>query len=78
LSDNTVGSNSSASWIHWGGYNSHSDGGGQTIGHYETDTSPQTPSNSDNFGALEATVYSVPSTFTTAASTINPFQYIGY
>ena len=78
LSDNTVGSNSTTGWIHWGGYNSHSNGGGQTIGHYEIDTSPQTPSNSDNFGALEATVYSVPSTFTTAASTINPFQYIGY
>ena len=78
LSNNTVGSNSTTGWIHWGGYNSHSDGGGQTIGHYEIDTSPQTPSNSDNFGPLEATVYSVPSTFTTASSTINPFQYIGY
>ena len=78
LSNNTVGSNSSAGWIHWGGYDSHSDGGGQTIGHYETDSSPQTPSNSDNFGPLEATVYSVPSTFASSTSTTNPFQYIGY
>ena len=77
-SNNTVGSNTSASWIHYGGYNTHSNGGGQTIGHYETDGSPQTPSNSDNFGALEATVYSVPSSFTSSSSTSNPFQYIGY
>lgn len=78
-SNNTIGlTGGNTGWIHYGGHGTHSDGGGQTIGHYETDSSPQTPSNSDNFGPLEATVYSVPSTFTTSSSTINPFQYIGY
>lgn len=78
-SDNTIGTTGgNTGWIHYGGHGTHSDGGGQTIGHYETDSSPQTPSNSDNFGPLEATVYSVPSTFTSSSSTTNPFQYIGY
>lgn len=78
-SNNTIGTTGgNTGWIHYGGHGTHSDGGGQTIGHYEADSTPQTPSNSDNFGPLEATVYSVPSTFTTSSSTINPFQYIGY
>ncbi len=78
-SNNTIGTTSgSTGWILWGGHGTHSDGGGQTIGHYETDSSPQTPTNSDNFGPLEAVVYGVADTFTTSASFSNPMQYIGY
>ncbi len=78
-SNNTIGTTSgNTGWILWGGHGTHSDGGGQTTGHYETDSSPNLPTNSDNFGPLEAVVYGVADTFTTSASTSNPMQYIGY
>jgi hypothetical protein len=78
-SNNTIGTTSgSTGWILWGGHGTHSDGGGQTIGHYESDSSPNLPTNSDNFGPLEAVVYGVPDSFTIFSSTSNPLQYIGY
>jgi len=78
-SDNSIGSNSAASYILWGGYDSHSNGAsGQSKGHYQLDSTPDLPNDNDNFGALEATVWSIPSTHTTSASTSNPFQCIGY
>jgi hypothetical protein len=79
LSDNTIGSTAgNTGWILWGGWGSHSDGGGQTIAHYESDSTPENPTDSDNFGPLEAVVYGIPDTFATSASTSNPLQYIGY
>jgi len=78
-SDNTIGSTGgNTGWILFGGWGTHSDGGGQTIGHYESDATPNLPTDSDNFGPLEAVVYGIPDSFTTSASTSNPLQYIGY
>ena len=78
-SDNTIGSTSgNTGWILWGGWGTHSNGGGQTTGHYQSDSTPHLPTNSDNFGPLEAVVYGIPDSFTTSASTSNPLQYIGY
>ena len=78
-SDNTIGSTAgNTGWILFGGWGTHSDGGGQTTGHYESDSSPDLPTDSDNFGPLEAVVYGIPDSFTTSASTSNPLQYIGY
>jgi hypothetical protein len=78
-SDNTIGSTGgNTGWLLWGGHGTHSDGGGQTTGHYQSDSSPNLPTDNDNFGPLEAVVYGIPDSFTTSASTSNPLQYIGY